>query len=157
MPQQAISFHYTLTNKTGDVIDTSRQREPMVFLEGAGQIIPGLEKALIAMKKGESGNVEVSCKEGYGPYDQKQIYRVPREKFPSDMKLKNGNLLRIGQENDHKTVIVIEIDDSQVVLDANHPLAGQDLFFAVEITDSREAATDEVAHGHAHGAGGHHH
>ena len=157
MSRQVISFHYTLTNKAGKVIDTSRQREPLSFLEGTGQIIPGLEKTLIVMKKGQSSDIQVPCKEAYGPYDQKQIYRVPRQKFPPDMQIKAGDVLRIGEDHDYRSVMIVEITDTEVVLDANHPLAGQDLFFAVEITDNRDATAEEVTHGHAHGAHGHHH
>ena len=156
MTRQVITFHYTVTDKNGKVHDTSQGGEPLIFLEGAGQIIPGLEKALLKLKKGNKERVPVAYPEAYGPYDQKLIYQVARSKFQNEP-IQVGDMFQIGKGDHYEIVTVLEITDQQVTLDANHPLAGKDLNFAVEIIDVRPATADEVNHGHAHGAGGHHH
>jgi len=154
--QQVITFHYLLTNKSGKTIDFSLEGEPLTFLQGAGQIIPGLETALIDLKIGDKKNIVVPYLEAYGPYEQNLIYQVARNKLPSEQ-VKVEGMFQIGKENSLRVVTVLEVSEAQVTLDANHPLAGQDLNFEVEIMDSRDATVEELSHGHVHGAGGHHH
>ncbi len=160
MTKQVISFHYTLTDKTGKTHDTSRGtsrgNEPLTFLQGSGQIIPGLETALISLEKGSKKNITVPYAEAYGSYDQALIYEVPRNKFPNKQ-IQVGDMFQIEKDTHDQVVTVIEISEERVVLDANHPLAGKDLTFAVEIMDIRPATPQEMSHGHVHGHGGHHH
>ena len=156
MSQSVISFHYVLTDKSGKTIENSKGKEPLSYLEGVGQIIPGLEKELGALKVGDKKEVTVPYQEAYGAYNQTLIYSVEREKFPAgDIKI--GDVYQVGAGDSYQLVTVIEITETQVTLDANHPLAGQDLTFNVEILEKREATAEEIAHGHIHGAGGHHH
>ena len=156
MTSQVISFHYTLTDKTGKVQDTSRGGEPLTFLQGSGQIIPGLESALLNLKKGDKKDIAVAYTEAYGPYDQTLIQEVPRDQFPNEQ-IQIGDRFQIGKGEHYQIVTVIEVSEKRVVLDANHPLAGKDLNFNVEMMDIRSATPDELSHGHVHGHGGHHH
>jgi FKBP-type peptidyl-prolyl cis-trans isomerase SlyD len=156
-----VSFHYTLKDDQGTVIDSSQGDEPLTYLEHTGNIIPGLEKEIAKLKKGDKQNIKVAAKDAYGEFRQDMIIDVPHEQFPEAKNLKKGDQFR-GQApdgDDHHSPVftVIDITPAFVKLDGNHPLAGKDLFFDVEVTDIRAATTEEVAHGHAHGAGGHHH
>ena len=156
MAKQVISFHYTLTDKNGKKIDSSVGNTPVMFLEGIGQIIPGLEKILVVLDKGDKKIVTVPYPEAYGAYDQTLISQVPREQFPVK-EVQVGDMFKVGKAEDYRVVTVIEVKDAEVVLDGNHPLAGQDLTFAVEIMERRDATAEEMTHGHAHGPHGHSH
>ena len=156
MTRQVISFHYTLTDREGKTIDSSSGQNPLIFLQGSSQIIPGLEAALIAMNKGDKSEIVIPYQEAYGAYDQSLIHQVPRSKFPHQ-NINVGDMFQIGKENDYRVMMVIDLSEAEVTLDGNHPLAGQDLNFSVEIMDKRDATPEEIAHGHVHGAGGHHH
>lgn len=156
MAKQVISFHYRLTDSKGKEVDSSLDSEPLAFLEGSGQIIPGLEGTLLTLGIGDKKTVTVPYKDAYGAYDQSLIVQVPRDKFPAQ-EVKVGDMFQV-QNGDHpQVVMVVEIKDGNVTIDANHPLAGQDLTFDVEITARRDATADEILHGHAHGPHGHHH
>jgi len=156
MLKQVITFHYTLTDKKGNVIDFSTGKNPLIFLEGSGQIIPGLEAVLVMMNKGGKKDVHIPYQEAYGPYDEKLISKAPRHKFPAT-EIKVGDAFQVGGGESYQIVTVIEVGEIEITLDGNHPLAGQDLSFSVEIVDRRDATAEELAHGHVHGAGGHHH
>ena len=156
MSKQVISFHYTLTDKGGKVLDQSQQGHPLVFLSGGGQIIPGLESMLVEMDKGAQKTVTVPAKDAYGVYNSQLIYKVSRKELPSQ-EIKVGDMFEVGQGEQYVPVSIVAIEEDQVTLDGNHPLAGQDLTFAVEIVDKRAATSEEISHGHVHGAGGHHH
>ena len=156
MTKQVISFHYTLTNKEGMAIDSSVGGNPLIFLSGAGQMIPGLERILVGLKKGEKKKVIVAHQEAYGPYDQNLILQADRSQLPPQ-EIKVGDSFQVDDGHSQREVVVIEIREDKIILDANHPLAGKDLTFAVEILDARPATDEEIAHGHVHGAGGHHH
>lgn len=152
-----ISFHYKLSDGAGKPIEASTDKEPLSFLEGVGQIIPDLENELLTMTIGDKKQVKIPHAKAYGVYDQKLIHRVPKNKFPAK-EVKVGDVFQIGKNpQETQLVTVVEIKDNEVVLDANHPLAGVDLVFDVELTAKREATVEEVAHGHAHGAHGHDH
>ena len=156
MTKQVLTFHYTLTDKTGKMHDTSAGAEPLTFLEGSGHIIPGLEKALLKLKQGDKEKITVAYAEGYGAYDQSLIYQVARTKFPNEQ-IQIGDMFQIGKGDRYQIVTVVEVTDEQITLDSNHPLAGKDLIFAVEVLEMRPATDDEITHGHVHGQGGHHH
>ena len=145
-----------IKDKEGKVIDESPASEPVVFLTGVGQIIPGLEAEILTLKKGDKKNIDVPSAKAYGPYNQEEIFQVDRGKFPKP-DIKVGDVFRIGQDNDFKVVTVVDLDGASVTLDANHPLAGKDLSFSVEIFENREATAEEMSHGHVHGEVGHHH
>ena len=149
MPTQVISFHYTLKDDSGQIIDSSVDNKPLAFLTGVGQIIPGLEKTLVALQKGDKRDVRVEYAEAYGPYDQKLIYQAPRDKFPA-RDIKVGDIFQLTHNQTRQTVTVIEIANDLVTLDANHSLAGKDLNFSIEILGIREATATEIEHGHVH-------
>ncbi len=152
-----ISFHYTLKNDTGTVLESSHGDEPMSYLEGAGQIIQGLEAAIKGMKKGEKKSVFVASKDAYGEFDEELIVAVPRAQIPKkDVKV-GDQFHADSAEGQSRTVVVTEVTDKEVIVDGNHPLSGQDLNFDVEILDVRPATKEEMSHGHAHGPGGHNH
>jgi FKBP-type peptidyl-prolyl cis-trans isomerase SlyD len=153
MSQQVIAFHYKLTDVSGKILDQSETGEPLAFMTGVGQIIPGLESVLVTMKTGDKKRVEVEAKDAYGERDLANIINVKRSQLPEG-DLKVGDMFH-GPNGDVVTVTAINGDS--VTLDANHPLAGQKLVFDVEIATVRQATVEEVAHGHAHGADGHHH
>lgn len=156
MPQRVISFHYTLTDADGDELDSSAGAEPLTFMEGVGQIIPGLEKALALLNQGDKSVIAVAAIEAYGARDEELLMAVPKDKLPKpDVKV--GDQFRAGDAAHGMPFTVVEVRDEDVVLDGNHPLAGMDLKFDVEIVEIRAATDEEVAHGHAHGPGGHDH
>lgn len=156
MSKRAISFHYTLTNPSGEKLDSSEDSSPMSFIEGVGQVIPGLESQLVTLKVGDKKRVSVKAADAYGIRDEKKVVQVPRKKMPNKP-IKLGDKFRGGKEDHSPILTVTRITDATVTLDANHELAGVDLTFDVEITGVREATKEELSHGHVHGAGGHHH
>ncbi|HUK81692.1 MAG TPA: FKBP-type peptidyl-prolyl cis-trans isomerase [Verrucomicrobiae bacterium] len=156
MPNKVISFHYILTDSAGKTLDSSAGTEPLTFLEGVGQIIPGLESHLCTMKVGEKKNVTVKAKDAYGEKDAANIAEVPLDQMPT-REIKVGDQFRAGRDSHAPVVTVTKVTETHVTLDGNHPLAGKDLTFDVEISEIRDATQEELAHGHAHGAGGHHH
>jgi FKBP-type peptidyl-prolyl cis-trans isomerase SlyD len=157
--KRVISFHYTLTDPSGEVLDTSRdQNAPFSYLEGSGQIIPGLERALALLGVGDQRKISVAAADAYGLQDEQLMVTVPREKLPNSGELQEGDQFQASGPNGEMLLFrVVGIEGEEVTLDGNHPLAGVDLVFDVEMTGIREATAEELAHGHVHGPGGHHH
>jgi FKBP-type peptidyl-prolyl cis-trans isomerase SlyD len=151
------SFHYTLTDSTGKVLDSSEGQEPLSYLHGAGNIIPGLEKALLGKTSGDKLTVSVKAAEAYGERDDTMVQELPTSMFSGVDKIEIGMEFHAETEHGLQVVTVTGVADETVTIDGNHPLAGIDLNFDVEVTEVRDASEDEVSHGHAHGAGGHHH
>ena len=151
------SFHYTLTDDAGTVIDSSRGRTPLTYLHGAGNIVPGLEKELAGRKQGDSFNVVVPPEEGYGMPNPMMVQVVPREAFQGVETLEVGMEFQAQTPQGPMSVAISKIDGDEVTVDGNHPLAGQTLHFAIEVTSVRDASLEELTHGHVHGEGGHHH
>ena len=151
------SFHYTLTSPDGQVIDSSRGREPLPYLHGVGQIVPGLEKAMAGRVAGDTFQVVVPAAEGYGESNPEMMQAVPRAAFPQDVDVLPGMQFEANGPMGPITVVVKSVDADTVTIDANHPLAGMPLHFDIEIVEVREASVEEVLHGHVHGAGGHQH
>jgi len=156
MSNEVVSFDYVLTAKGGKVIDASAKGKPLIFISGLGQIIPGLEAVLLAMKPLEKKTVTIEAREAYGAYDESLIYKVERSKLPAH-EIKVGDMFEVGQDGNYTPVTISAIQGEEITLDGNHPLAGEDLTFAVEIVDKRAATAEELSHGHVHGAGGCHH
>jgi FKBP-type peptidyl-prolyl cis-trans isomerase SlyD len=153
---RVFEFHYVLHDTDGDLIDRSEDGSPLAFLEGSGQIIPGLESVLITLAKGEKREVHVKAQDAYGDRDESLVAKVPMEKMPTQ-EIKIGDMFRSGPGHEDPVMVVTAVTATHVTLDANHPLAGRDLVFKVEIMEVRSATKDEMEHGHAHGPGGHHH
>ncbi len=156
MKKRVVSFHYTLTDADGKMLDSSSGREPLTYMEGVGQIIPGLEKELANLKKGDKRKISVAAAEAYGLRDEAKIIKVPRETLPAQG-IKVGDRFTGGDDPHAPIFVVIESSETEVTLDANHPLASVDLTFDIELTDFREATAEEISHGHAHGEHGHSH
>lgn len=156
MNPKVVTFHYTLKDTGGKVLESSHGADPLSYLEGVGQIIPGLENALQGSKKGDKKTVHVPAAQAYGEYDKNLVVQVPRAQIPKkDVQV--GDQFHADSGGHTQVVVVTEVTDQFVKVDGNHPLSGQDLNFDVEVTDVREATKEEMAHGHAHGPGGHHH
>ena len=147
---QVVSMDYSL-HIEGELIDTSDGREPLDYLHGAGNIIPGLESALDGMAVGESKNVIVAPKDGYGELDPKAFMEVPRSQFPSNIPTEVGTELQLQDQSGQPMYARIEeVGDETLRLNFNHPLAGKELHFDVKIVAMREPTDEEKAHGHAH-------
>ncbi|WP_290790286.1 peptidylprolyl isomerase [Halomonas sp.] len=152
-----VAFHYTLTNDTGEVLDSSEGREPLTYLHGAGNIIPGLEKELEGRQAGDSLNAVVAPGEGYGEQQEQLVQEVPRDAFQGVEGIEPGMQFQAQTQGGPLMVTVTKVEGDTVTVDGNHPLAGQTLNFAVEIASVREASEEEIEHGHVHGEGGHQH
>jgi FKBP-type peptidyl-prolyl cis-trans isomerase SlyD len=150
-------FHYTLTNSGGEVLDSSDGREPLAYLHGAGNIVAGLEKALEGRQAGDRFEVEVAADEGYGERHQELVQEVPRDAFRGVDTVEPGMQFQAQTPQGALSVTVTHVTDDTVTVDGNHPLAGETLHFAIEVTAVREPTAEELQHGHVHGPGGHQH
>lgn len=144
MTERLLSFHYTLRDAAGQVLDTSRGAQPIDCIEGADQIVEGLEKVLCVMTAGEQRKVVVPPEQGYGDVDADLVQRVPRGALPVE-ELSVGDQFQTGPDRHAPIVRVQAIEGDEVVLDANHPLAGQSLYFEVELVAARPATKDELS------------
>lgn len=156
-PQKVVSIEYTLKDAEGTVLDSSEGREPLAYLHGAGNIVVGLEKALEGKAAGDNLEVQLSPEEAYGPRDDKAIRNVPTRKLSPDRKVAVGNRYRLMTSEGALVVTVLSVKGDYAMVDGNHPLAGMSLNFSVKVVDVRDATAEELAHGHVHGPGGHHH
>ncbi len=155
--KSVVTIHYTLKDSDGEVLDSSAGQDPLAYLHGAGNIVPGLERELTGKKVGDKLNVVVKPEDGYGER-QGEPQKVPLTSFPDDAELEAGmQIVAQGPNNEMFPLWVVEVGDDFAMLDPNHPLADVTLHFDVEITEIRAASEEEVAHGHPHGPGGHHH
>ena len=152
-----VSIHYTLTNDKGETLDSSVGGEPLAYLHGNGNLIPGLENALAGKQAGDKLTVKIAPADGYGEYDKELVQRVPRRSFRGISDVRVGMQFQVQAGGGARTVTVTHIAGDMITVDGNHALAGQNLNFEVEITDVRTATEEELAHGHVHGPGGHHH
>jgi FKBP-type peptidyl-prolyl cis-trans isomerase SlyD len=152
--RRVLTFHYTLRDPSDRVIDTSAGGEPVTYLEGAGQIIDGLDEQLRDAAAGEKRRVRVVAAKAYGERDAAQVQRVNRRLLPVEGELKVGDSFQAGEDRPAPVVTVAGFAGEDVLLDANHPLAGVDLTFAVEVISVRKATAAELEHGHAHGSSG---
>lgn len=157
-PKKAVYIDYTLTNDAGDVVDSSDGQAPLAYLHGFKNIIPGLENALEGKKVGDELEVQVEAKDAYGDYSVEMVQIVPRSAFQGVDKIEPGMQFHASAPDGGVQVVVVrEVDDENVTVDGNHPLAGQRLNFKVKVVDVRDATEEELSHGHIHGEGGHQH
>jgi FKBP-type peptidyl-prolyl cis-trans isomerase SlyD len=147
------SIHYTLRDNEGTVIDSSEGRDPLNYLHGAGNLILGMEEGLEGKSKGEKLSLKIAPEKGYGEKDENLVQQVPRAAF-GDQDIKPGMRFSTNQGG---VVTVTDVGLDAITVDGNHPLAGVELNFAVEVVDVRNATAEEITHGHVHGPGGHHH
>lgn len=154
-----VAVYYTLTDDDGNTLDTNKgQERPLIFLQGAGNIVPGLDKGLLGAKRGSTVKLSVAPEDGYGAIDEEKNERVPREKFPAGADIQPGMVFTARTPDglqQHLRVGAVEGDE--VIIDHNHPLAGKTLHFEIYIYGIREATDEEREHKHAHGPGGHQH
>jgi len=146
--RRVAAFHYTLTNDAGEVIDKSPTDAPLAYLHGAGNIVPGLEKALLGKKAGDSLTAKVAPEEAYGPRHEGLIQTVPLSAFEGVESVQPGMQFEARTQQGPLLVTVTKVEPEQVVVDGNHPLAGQHLNFAVEVAEVREATEEELNNGH---------
>lgn len=146
-----VSMHYKLTDTDGNVLDSSEGSEPLNYLQGAGNIIPGLEKALAGKAQGDKLQVKVEPAEAYGEQNPQLVQVVDREAFQGVEAVDVGMAFEArGSDGQVQRIVVTGVDGDKVTVDANHPLAGQELHFDVQVMDIRAATDEEIAHGHVH-------
>lgn len=148
-----VKMHYAVMDSEKNLIDSSYDHQPLEFIQGSGFLIPGLEDALNDKSVGDKFTVEVEAKQAYGERHDGFVQTVPKELFQGIEDLDVGMQLRAQTDEGEQTVIVIDVQDDSITVDGNHPLAGLDLVFDVEILDIREATADEISHGHVHSDG----
>jgi len=153
----AVLIHYKVANTEGELLDSSEGDEPLAYIQGQGDIVPGLEKALLGKAAGDRLQVTVSPEHGYGEREEGKVQTVPRDAFESDAQIEPGMRFQAESEDGDVIVTVTAVTEEEVTIDANHPLAGQTLHFEVEVVSVRACTDEELAHGHIHGPGGHHH
>ena len=152
----AVSIHYTLTDDDGEVLDSSIGDEALVFLQGSGNIISGLENAMVGKVVGDKFNVRIAPEDAYGELMEDMIQVISRDMFEGIDDIEVGMQFHADVSSGSGIVTVVGIDDDNITIDGNHPLAGLALTFDVEVIDVRPATKEETSHGHIHGAGCHH-
>lgn len=150
----AVSIHFTL-KVDGKTIESSFGSEPLVYLHGHRSLVPGLEEALTDKTKGDIFTVTLAPDKAYGPRNEELVQIVPRNQFPAELKV--GQQFQVDDPQGPMIITITHINDQEVTIDANPEMAGQTLTFDIEVTDVRAATKEELAHGHVHGPGGHHH
>jgi len=154
---RVVLIHYTLKDDQGTVIDSSAGGEPLAFIQGHGNLVAGLEKALEGKQDGDTVAVSVPPAEGYGAHAAGLIQRVPKRSLQGSGEIKKGMQFQARTDDGMRLFTVTAVVGDMVTLDGNHPLADKTLHFDVQIVSVRDATAEELEHGHVHGAGGHHH
>ena len=152
--KKVVSFHYTLTNQDGEQMETTRDKEPMTYLHGAQNIIPGLESAMAGKSVGDEFQVTLEPADAYGENKEANIQRISSKHFRFPKKLKPGQVVGLQTRKGPVQVTIVKVGRFNVDVDSNHPMAGQALTFDVEVSAVRDATEEEISHGHAHGPGG---
>lgn len=155
--QSVVTFHYSLHNAAGELLESSRDAEPSVYLHGANNIIQGLEAAMAQHSVGDNFEVELPPERAYGLRNEQMQQKVPVKHLIYRGKLRSGMVVQLSTDRGQRSVTVLKVGRHSATIDGNHPLAGQQLKFTIEILGVRPASAEEAAHGHAHGPGGHHH
>jgi FKBP-type peptidyl-prolyl cis-trans isomerase SlyD len=151
---KVIIMHYAVSDSEGTLIDSSYDHKALEVIQGTGYLIPGLEQALDGHQAGDKFDVAVAAKNAYGERFDSYVQSVPKAMFEDIEDIGVGTQLRATTDEGEQTVIVIDVTDDKITVDGNHPLAGLDLSFEVEIIEVREATEDELSHGHVHSEGG---
>ncbi len=153
--QKVVSIHYTLTDNDGTVLDSSSGREPLMYIHGLGHLIPGMEEGIEGRSAGEKLSLKIAPEKGYGVRNDEFVQQVPKTAF-GDQDIQPGMQFEAGTEEQRYIVTVTGIEGDTVTVDGNHPLAGVELNFEVEVIAVREATGEELSHGHVHGEDGTH-
>lgn len=154
---KVVAIDYKLTDGAGKMIDSSASHGPLYYIQGIGNLIPGLERELEGKKTGDNLKVKIEAKDAYGERNESLCQQVPRAQFESAEGLEVGMQFEVDTDQGELVVSVTKIEGDLVTVDGNHPLAGMELHFDVTVKEIREASAEELAHGHVHGPGGHHH
>jgi len=155
---KVVAFNYTLKDDEGNFLDSTENGAPFSYISGNNQILPKLEEQVNKMVIGSKKTVKIEAANGYGEYDEKSVQQVDKTNFPQDANLEAGmRYIANSPEGKQMPFTINKVEGSQVTIDFNHPLAGKNLEFDVELVDVREPSPEELEHGHVHGAGGHHH
>ena len=155
--KKAVAMHYTLTNSEGEELDSSAGKAPLYYLHGFGNIIPGLEEALLGKEEGDKLSVSIPPEKGYGVRDDKNMLQVKKDQFEGVEDIKIGMEVQTQGPNGIQLFVVTKVFGDTVILDGNHPLCGETLNFDVEVLEIRDASSEEIEHGHVHSPDGHHH
>ena len=148
--EKVVSIHYTLTLESGELIDTTDGEEPLRYLAGSGQIIPGLERELMGKNIGDSINVSVAPADAYGEFDEELVQSLPREMFTGIENIEVGMEFQTqNEEGDAQYVVVVGVEEDEIKIDGNHEFAGKTLVFDVKVDGVREATPEELENGHA--------
>jgi FKBP-type peptidyl-prolyl cis-trans isomerase SlyD len=151
-----VSIHYTLTDNAGVVLDSSSGRDPLNYIQGLGHLIQGMEEGMMDKQAGDKFQLKISPEKGYGLRNEEMVQQVPLSAFGTQ-EIKPGMQFEAGTDEQRFLVTVTEVGTETVKVDGNHPLAGVELNFDIEVIGVREATGEELSHGHVHGPGGHHH
>jgi FKBP-type peptidyl-prolyl cis-trans isomerase SlyD len=155
--QKVVSLNYTVKDNEGEVVDSSEGAAPLVYLHGQGNIIPGLEAALVGKAPGEEFDVTVEPADAYGEYNEEILQVVPRKVFEGIESIETGMIFTAQAQNGPVQLTVTKVDGDDITVDPNHPLSGKILHFSGSVIEVREATEEELSHGHIHGEGGHQH
>lgn len=154
MAPRVFTIHYQIVDPSGAVMEDSRDGDPLTFMEGAGQILPDLEAGVLALKAGQKASLDIASDHAFGPREEGRVVKVQRN--PGEKgELQIGQTVALGKEQAPATVI--DVTGAYYIVDANHPFAGMDLRFDIEVLAVRPATAEEIQHGHAHGQHGHGH
>lgn len=155
---KVVGLAYSLKDSKGVLVDKAESSEPFVYIHGGGQIVPGLENALVGLNIGAKKDITVSPEEGYGEVNPELTMTVKRSQFPGVENIHSGMQFQARGPDGHGMVFtVVNVVEDDVIIDGNHPMAGQTLHFSIEVLSVRDATEEEKSHGHVHGEGGHHH
>jgi FKBP-type peptidyl-prolyl cis-trans isomerase SlyD len=155
---KVVTFNYILKDENGELLDSTEKGGPFSFISGNHQILPGLEEAIGNMIIGSKKNIKLAAADAYGEYDENAVQKINRSLFPEEAELEIGmTYFAHSPEGQHLQFVITKIENEDITVNFNHPLAGKNLEFDVELLDVRDATPEEVSHGHVHGPGGHHH
>ena len=155
---KVVTMNFTLKDDEGNVLDSTEKGGPFSYISGTNMVLPKLEEALNGMLIGSKKNLKLEAKDGYGNYNDDAIQVVGKENFPEDIVLEIGMEYMANNPDGVKMPFTISnVDGEEITIDFNHPLAGKNLNFDIELLNVRDATAEELSHGHVHGAGGHHH
>jgi FKBP-type peptidyl-prolyl cis-trans isomerase SlyD len=158
MANKVVTFNYILKDNEGNLLDSTDRSGPFSFITGNMQVLPPLEEALSNMIIGSKKNIKLAAIDAYGEYDENAVQQVNRSLFPAEAELEIGmTYFAHSPEGQHLQFMITKIEDEDITINFNHPLAGKDLEFDLHLLDVRDATPEEIAHGHVHGPGGHHH
>ncbi|HMN50099.1 MAG TPA: peptidylprolyl isomerase [Ignavibacteriaceae bacterium] len=157
-PNKVVTMNFTLTDDQGNVLDTTDNGGPFSYMTGSNMILPKLEEAVSGMIIGTKKNIKLDAVDAYGNYNEQIVQVVGKENFPEDFELEVGmSYMASSPDGAQMPFVITEVRDEDVTIDFNHPLAGKNLNFDIELLDVRDATAEELSHGHVHGPDGHHH